>query len=188
MNDYYNNEIITIRRLEKSDKKNYRDLAIKLSFNPKMYEDEMLYDFAWSLALNRDGETHYSIFSTVNDLYIGDLLLKESDNDLPEIGINILPEYQNQKWGYNAIKAFTEYLKNRNDINRFIVRIYSDNEASKALFRKFNVKKIGTEDSTYVAFMKEANAILGEESTAYSDESIKDLESKVHIDKYVLEI
>ena len=188
MNDYYNNEIITIRRLEKCDQKNYMDLAIKLSLNPKMYEDEMLYDFAWSLALNTDSETHFSIFSTENGRYIGDLLIKESTNDFPEIGINILPEYQNQKWGYNAVKTFVEYLKNEIGANKFIVRIYSDNEASKALFRKFNVKKIDTEDSTYVAFMKKANAILDEESTAYSDESIKDLEAKVHIDKYVLEI
>ena len=189
MNDYYNTETITLRRLQEGDQKDYMDLIIKLSLNPKMYKNETVYDFAWSYALNTDNETHFSIFSTKNGSYIGDLLLKESPNDDPEIGINILPEYQKQKWGYNAITTFLEYLKNKNGVSKVIVRIYSDNEASQALFRKFNLKKIGTEDSTYVAFMKRANAILGKEAPmAYSDESIKNLEKEVHIDKYILKI
>ena len=147
------NEKIILRALSEADKENYMNLQKSFSFNDKIYEMEDFYNFSWKLAIDSD-DLILVIFEKGTNIFIGQIMLKKLEEEIPEIGIDITEPFRKKGFGYTAISLFTTTLKERFNLQSFLIRVYNDNAASQALFHKFNVTHIGTEENEYITAMK----------------------------------
>ena len=120
----------------------------------KMYEIEDFYNFSWKIAIQSD-DLVLAIIDKHTICFIGQIMLKNLDQEIPEIGIDIIESYRHKGFGFSAISLFTATLKDRFSLQCFLIRVYNDNTASQALIHKFNVEHIGTEDNEYIAALKE---------------------------------
>lgn len=72
-------------------------------------------------------------------------------------------EYQRQGIAYDTLQLFMRKGKSICKIDYFFVRIYSDNEPSKKLFRKLGAVEIGSEPSEYQVFLNHMKERMTEE-------------------------
>ena len=147
------NETIILRALSEDDKEDYMNLQKTLSFNDKIYEIEDFYRFTWKLAMESD-HLILVILEKRTNRFIGQIMLKNLEEETPEIGIDIVEPFRRKGFGYAAISLFTTALKERFNLQCFLIRVYNDNAASQALIHKFHVTHIGTEENEYIAAMK----------------------------------
>ncbi|REE82190.1 diamine N-acetyltransferase [Lutibacter oceani] len=59
------------------------------------------------------------------------------------VGILLLPEYQNNGFGFEALKLIIEYAFMHLNVHQLFANITSDNLKSISLFEKFNFKQVG---------------------------------------------
>ena len=185
------NDRIILRVLSDEDKADYMDLLTSLSFDKKVYEIEYFYNFSWKLAIESDNLILAVIDNTTNR-FIGQIMLKNLEEVIPEIGVDITEPCRKKGFGYSAVSLFTATLKERFHLECFLIRVYNDNKASQALFHKFNVEHIGTEDNEYITAMKALydacdDAEFASKIEKKIEEAIVDSGDRV-IDHYLLRI
>lgn len=147
------NERIILRSLSEKDKTDYMNLLTSLSSMKRMYEIEDFYNFSWKIAVQSDNLI-MAIIEKSSNYFIGQIMLKNLEEEIPEIGIDIKEPCRKKGFGYSAVSLFTTTLKEKFHLHSFLIRVYSDNTASQALFHKFNVEHIGTEETVYITAMK----------------------------------
>ena len=85
------------------------------------------------------------------------------DAEMPELGIQILKEYQGQGIGSRIMKNFIDQLKSILQVEAFLVKISSDNHISRKLFENMGAVQIGEEGKEYGELFKKAMEDMGKE-------------------------
>lgn len=137
--------------------------------------DDGFRDLYWQVIEEKD-DLVLTIADRLADSFFGYLSLQHIKNEVPEIGISVVREKRKMGYATESVKLMTETLKAKFGISEFLVRIYSDNIASKRLFSKFNIEPNGEGKS----FVTTALEVLKE---AYPELEFKQLQELEENDK-----
>lgn len=151
-----------------NDKENYlklyRENSIVAKASAKMSDvdyDEFA-EFVWEKIPEEDS-IYVSIFLKADHTYVGNIVMQHLSLSTPEIGIDVLKEYQRQGIAYETISMFTKKILEIKNIDYFLVRIYSDNLASTKLFEKLGAIRVGHELSEFGAVLAQMKENLKDE-------------------------
>ena len=84
--------------------------------------------------VNDAKETSYGAF--IGDVMIGYVSLSDINSEMPEVRMELLPEYQHRGYGYEFLSAIIDKLKREEGPKRLLCLIFPDNKASIALVEK----------------------------------------------------
>ena len=176
------NKDFLLRARKETDKEDYLNLCIEISVMPSMYDDNFK-ELSWKDLLD---EIEVFVINKENNEFCGEITLKNYNSDTPEIGINLLKKYRGQGIGYKVTKLFMETVCQIQNIEYFIVRIYSDNLHSQNLFKKFGAIKIGEEENEYVKLLREVYNILKDDELLEALEDYNKINDRIYrlFDKY----
>lgn len=155
-----------LKKEREEDKQEYFELYKEDSSLFKTMPYDMFQEFFEKQWENRRQEKnlYVSIFKKPDFVYLGNIVLQNIDSTTPELGINVVKKYQRKGVAYDTLKMFMRWGNETfNNMEYFLVRIYSDNSASLNLFQKLGVTKIGEEPSEYQVFLNQFKKQLGKE-------------------------
>ena len=92
-------------------------------------------------------ELSYMIFLRDGDQFCGRVNMQKTDEEIPELGIDLLGEYQNQGYGPEAIAAFANWYGASRHISEIKVRIMAANTRSAHVFQKLGAEYIQDDPS-----------------------------------------
>lgn len=188
---FVQNEKYIMRALCEGDKMDYLKLyqenaiVTKAALTLAEIDYDEYIEYVWK-NLSEDDTINVSVFQKENFVYVGNIVLRNLSSDTPEIGIDVLKKYHRQGIAFETIPMFAKRVLELRRVEYFLVRIYSDNEASTKLFEKLGVTRIGKEPSEYAAFLfqlKEKYGDLYKEILESSTESEK-IANRNHIIHY----
>lgn len=87
------------------------------------------------------------IFLRDGDQFCGRVNMQKTDEEIPELGIDLLGEYQNQGYGPEAIAAFANWYGKSRHISEIKVRITAANTRSAHVFQKLGAEYIQDDPS-----------------------------------------
>ena len=97
----------------------------------------------------------YPLCITLNGKIIGEVTMHNFDQkNRAEVGVRILPEYQNKGYGSQAIKCLTDYLIDIVGVSAVKAKCFLENTPSKKMFEKLGFKLV-KKDEKYYHFLKE---------------------------------
>lgn len=96
-------------------------------------------DILWE-EITKDTELNCIIRDPYCSKIYGKIVLQGYKNELPELGVDIFPEYQNRGIAPEAIKLFLPYCASHYNIQKVKVRIRKSNEHSNHVFQKLGAK------------------------------------------------
>lgn len=168
-----------LKKEREEDKQAYFELYKEDSIFFKRMPHDMFQDFFEKQWQNRRQEKnlYVSILKKQNSVYLGNIVLKNIDSTTPELGIDVVKKHQRKGVAYDTLKMFVKWgSETFNNIEYFLVRIYSDNSASLNLFQKLGVTKIGEELSEYQMFLNQFKGCLGKEEYEKVEKKNPDME------------
>ena len=185
------NDKVILRNLIPEDKEDYFKLYQDTSIIKKKMKPEAFRQFferEWEREILSKDRLNISILSADSKQYVGNILLRDLDSDMPEIGIDIVQEFRRKGFAYSAVQIFLKSVRNLFVSDKFLVRIYSDNEASLKLFQKLGAFEIGREPSEYQVFLNELKEKLGDEYQQIKEMNPKmeEIASKRYIKRFCL--
>ncbi|MDO5424043.1 MAG: GNAT family N-acetyltransferase [Eubacteriales bacterium] len=155
---YASDESYKLCKVSEEDKENYIKLLKETTFMPKFYDNQMYCDIMWKGAM--EGNTReFSIFDK-NENYCGNIVIKYSWTEHPEIGIDIVGRYRNQGIAPKAIKMLARKAYEEHPVPYYFLRVSSQNLHSKHV-----IEKLGgvLDDTTEDLFLKHIRNVFGEE-------------------------
>ena len=187
------NDKLILRNLILEDKEDYYKLYHDTSIIKKKMKPEAFRQFfetEWEEEMLSKDRLNISILSSGSKQYVGNILLRYLNSDMPEIGIDIVPEFRRKGFAYSAIQLFLKSARNLFEKDKFLVRIYSDNIASLELFQKLGVSEIGREPSEYQVFLNELKEKFGDEYQRIKEMTpqMEKIASKRYIKRFCLSI
>jgi RimJ/RimL family protein N-acetyltransferase len=187
------NDKLILRNLIPEDKEDYYKLYQDTSIIKKKMKPEAFRRFfekEWEQEILSKDRLNISILSADSKQYVGNILLRYLDSDMPEIGIDIVQEFRRKGFAYSAIQLFLKSTRNLFEKDKFLVRIYSDNIASLELFQKLGVSEIGREPSEYQIFLNELKEKFGDEYQRIKEmhPEMEEIASKRYIKRFCLSI
>lgn len=87
------------------------------------------------------------IFLRDGGQFCGRVNMQKTDEEIPELGIDLLGEYQNQGYGPEAIAAFANWYGKSRHISEIKVRITAANTRSAHVFQKLGAEYIQDDPS-----------------------------------------
>lgn len=129
----------------------YHDLYIKTraayAYNSGFYLNPKNRSVA-TCELRQEESLFMAILRQKNSAYIGYIGLKDTSKNLWEFCIELLPEYCNQGYGYNAVKVFLKKVSEitGNDKQQFMALVEVDNIPSQKLMLKLGGRLIDIYD------------------------------------------
>lgn len=187
------NDKVILRNLIPEDKEDYFKLYQDTSIIKKKMKPEAFRQFferEWEREILSKDRLNISILSADSKQYVGNILLRYSASDMPEIGIDIVQEFRRKGFAYSAVQVFLKSARNLFVSDKFLVRIYSDNEASLKLFQKLGAFEIGREPSEYQVFLNELKEKLGDEYQQIKEMNpeMEEIASKRYIKRFCLSV
>lgn len=154
-----------LKKEAEEDKEAYFNLYKENSVLVKKIPSNMFQDLFEKQWGNRKQENslYVSIFKKTDAVYLGNIVLKDLESMRPELGIDIVKQYQRKGVAYDTLRMFMRWARRAYNIEYFFVRIYSDNLASFNLFQKLGAIKIGEEPSELQAVLNQFRERLGED-------------------------
>lgn len=101
----------------------------------------------------------YMIFLRDGGQFCGRLNMQKTDEEIPELGIDLLGEHQNQGYGPEAIAAFANWYGKSCHISEIKVRITAANARSAHVFQKLGAKYIQENPSFLTAAKRLAEGL-----------------------------
>lgn len=187
------NDKVILRNLIPEDKEDYFKLYQDTSIIKKKMKPEAFRQFferEWEREILSKDRLNISILSADSKQYVGNILLRYLASDMPEIGIDIVQEFRRKGFAYSAVQVFLKSARNLFVSDKFLVRIYSDNEASLKLFQKLGAFEIGREPSEYQVFLNELKEKLGDEYQQIKEMNpeMEEIASKRYIKRFCLSV
>ena len=102
----------------------------------------------------------YMIFLRDDNRFCGRVNMQKTDENVPELGIDLLAAYQNQGYGPEAIAAFANWYGKSRHISEIKVRITAANTRSAHVFQKLGAEYIQENPSFLTAAKSLAEALL----------------------------
>lgn len=145
--------MLLLRELRKSDRELY---LLAGSCEPgceDLYADELKANITWSLAYGGKGKRKNYVIENEDGIFLGYCSVETGKT--PEIGINLLPDYQGKGIGANAIKLLWRKLSTERELFYFVARVEENNNKSIKMFEKLGAKKMQTEESEMLLNLRE---------------------------------
>lgn len=130
--------------------------------------------------LNQKDRFNTLIFLKETDNLCGQVCMQHTDANTPEIGIDILPEYQNHGYGPEAILTFAGWYSKIYGIQQIKVCIAEGNNHSRHVFKKLGAEYIGALPVFTEAYLKMVRQAL-------PGADISELE-EAKVDTYILRV
>lgn len=156
-----------LKHLTAEDREYYFELYEENSVLKDMNDFHGFMEWNWNLILEEDS-IYVSVFRKVPYQYVGNIVLQNLKSKTPEIGIDICKKYKRQGIASYVLPMFTNKISEIQEIEYFLVRIYSDNYPSICLFKKLGAVEFGNEPSEY-------RIILNELKEKYDDDTYKEI-------------
>lgn len=105
----------------------------------RLFQDKSLLPIVQSAVRKEyieSGDEQFSIIRNSDEMYCGNISLRQDENGLYELGIAIVDVFQNQGFGTEALRQFCDYCYRERGIQRLLVRIDPDNSRSIHVFEK----------------------------------------------------
>lgn len=74
--------------------------------------------------------------------FVGKICMQHTENEIPDLGINIMSEHQNKHYAAEATAAFCNYYSEKHKLKKVIVQISDDNSHSIHVFEKIGAEYI----------------------------------------------
>lgn len=107
----------------------------------------------------------YMIFLRDDNRFCGRVNMQKTDEEIPELGIDLLGEYQNQGYGPEAIAAFANWYGESRHISKIKVLITAVNTHSAHVFQKLGAEYI-QENPSFLTVVKNLAEALPEKQEA----------------------
>lgn len=121
------------------------------------------------------------IFLRDGDRFCGRVNMQKIDEEVPELGIDLLEEYQNQGYGPEVITAFANWYGENHHMSEIKVRIMAVNTRSAHVFQKLGAEYL-QEDPSFSATIKSLAETLPERrETIMRDLSVREYILKLPI-------
>ena len=121
------------------------------------------------------------IFLRDRNRFCGRVNMQKIDEEVPELGIDILREYQNQGYGPEAIAAFANWYGENRHISKIKVRVSAANAHSAHVFQKLGAQ-YKQEDPSFLSVAKRLTESLPEKrETIMRDLSVREYILKLPI-------
>lgn len=118
---------------------------------------------SWEKALSDLNTLQLKVMDKREQEYVGEVCLMKLNSEMPELGIQLLRKYQGQGIGTQVMNLFIKQLKAVTEFKEFLIKISSDNVASKKLFEKMGAVRIGEEGKEYAELMCKIMQKMGKE-------------------------
>lgn len=141
-----------LKRLTEEDKEYYFDLYAENSIIKDIKDFRSFMEWNWNI--NREDDSIYvSVFSKNPYKYVGNIVLRNLESKTPEIGIDICQKYKRQGIASYVLPMFINKVSEIQEIEYFLVRIYSDNISSISFFTQMGAVEFESEPSEYRIFL-----------------------------------
>ena len=150
MEQEYHSKNFDIRRVCESDKELFRKVAEAEYLFGRIYviDPEIGIKVYWKTIIEEDTDINYSVFLKNGDL-LGRVALQGINNDIPELSIIIVKQYQGQGYGELLLKEWLNWIYSTKGYHRINIRIDSSNTRSIKLFQKLKAIVDREEDIIY---------------------------------------
>lgn len=119
--------------------------------NDKEFQEKILPEL-WKTTKN-PSVLSYLIFLRDGGQFCGRVNMQKIDEEVPELGIDLLEKYQNHGYGPEAITTFANWYGENRHVSEIKVRIMTVNTRSTHVFQKLGAEYL-QEDSTFSAAIK----------------------------------
>lgn len=119
---------------------------------------EAVKEILWN-ELDRENRLNMLILRKDTDTVCGQICMQETDREAPEIGIDIVPEWQDIGYGPEAVRAFAKWYAQTYGTGTFTVCIAKDNTHSRHVFEKLGAVYQGDRcvfSEDYMAALRES--------------------------------
>lgn len=121
------------------------------------------------------------IFLRNGGQFCGRVNMQKTDEEIPELGIDLLEEYQNQGYGPEAIAAFANWYGKSRHISEIRVLITAVNTRSAHVFQKLGAKYIQENPSFLTAAKSLAEALPEKQEVIMRNLSVREYLLKLPI-------
>lgn len=157
------------------DRDNHVELQRQINGDGTLFLMPGIKDMMWDAALSNENSKLYSIYDK-NGNYCGCIELQKYKTDTPEIGLNLVETKRNQGIAAKVVKLLVQTVcAERDDIEYFLIRIMSNNNHSRYVFKKMGAIPIGEEEHPYVALMNKLESSFAQDTVNEIQGAIKDL-------------
>lgn len=150
-------------RYEEKDRKLYDKIWEETFGQSPVLNDTELKIKLWQDVLFDKNKLQLKIIHKKTGNYVGEVMVMNLDSEMPELGIQILKEYQGKGIGSRIMKNFIDQLKSILPVEAFLVKISSDNHICRKLFENMGAVQIGEEGKEYGELFKKAMEDMGKE-------------------------
>ena len=123
----------------------------------------------------------YMIFLRDGDRFCGRVNMQKIDEEIPELGIDLLGKYQNQGYGPEAIAAFVNWYGENNHISEVKVRITAANARSTHVFQRLGAQYMREDPSFFASAKKLAEELPEKREAIMRDLSVREYILKLPI-------
>ena len=179
------NDKYILKTLCEEDKINYLCLYQENSIIAKSQNYGDYAEFVWK-KLREDDAIYVSVFLRDDNLYVGNIALRQWSSATPEIGMDVLLKYRRQGIAYETIPLFAKRILGIKSMEYFLVRIYSDNEPSRKLFEKLGAVQIGKEPSEFAEVLEQLKEKSREqyEKFLFYNPDVEEIANRNYIEQY----
>lgn len=128
-----------------TDKENYFSLQKSVAILQVLKHDneEELNEWSWQNAFENENRICYVIEKMPGNIYCGECAVKNICDDIPEIEIELMKEYQGQGIGYQSVVIMLNKLAVEYGKDNYYAKVEPDNYVSHFLFEKLGGQPIG---------------------------------------------
>lgn len=166
---------IRLRELKETDRELYLLAASEEPGCEKLYSDNLCANITWSLAYGDKGKRKNYVIENREGSFIGYCNVEKGET--PEIGINLLPDYQGKGIGLTVIKLLWIKISQERKLTYFIARVEEKNTKSIRMFEKLGAKIMKTEESELVKHLREL--VLKDKSFEVTLRNLEKFNSKI---------
>ena len=174
---------IRLRELKEADRELYLLAASEEPGCEELYSDNLIANILWSLAYGDKGERKYFAVENEEGSFIGYCSVEEGET--PEIGIDLLPDYQSKGIGVTVIRLLWIRISQERKLRYFIARVEAKNTKSIRMFEKLGAKIMNTEESNLVKYLREL--VLKDKSFEASLKKLEEFNSKIRQYRWSIE-
>ena len=166
---------IRLRELKETDRELYLLAASEEPGCENIYGDGLIANIVWSLAYGDKGKRKNFAIEDEEGSFLGYCNVEEGET--PEIGINILPDYQGKGIGGIAIRLLWIRISQERKLTYFVARVEEKNTKSIRMFEKLGAKIMNTEESNLVKHLREL--VLSDKSYEVTLRKLEKFNSKI---------
>lgn len=129
------NENIFLKAVSENQKNNMLKVSYECSLFKHQFQDETYRNYLWDEFIDPQA-AYYCIYNKKRNTFIGYCGIKNLTKTIPELAIELLPQYRKQGYGFQALSIFMNKFSELTGSKVFRSRVETDNQASQSLHQK----------------------------------------------------